>query len=131
MYSFNVGKMSITSYKDLEGWRKSVDLVSQTYFLTKKFPHEEIYGLTSQIRRACISVPANIAEGWGRRSTKMYIHALRISRGSLLELETEILIAHNLNYLVDSDYIEIIEKITEINKMLNSLISKLELKDSN
>jgi len=123
--------MSITSYKDLEVWRKSVDLVSHTYILTKKFPHEEIYGLTSQIRRACISVPANIAEGWGRRSTKMYIHALRISRGSLLELETEILIAHNLNYLVDSDYIEIIEKITEINKMLNSLISKLELKDSN
>ena len=131
MDSYYIGKMSITSYKDLEVWRKSVDLVSHTYILTKKFPHEEIYGLTSQIRRACISVPANIAEGWGRRSTKMYIHALRISRGSLLELETEILIAHNLNYLVDSDYIEIIEKITEINKMLNSLISKLELKDSN
>jgi four helix bundle protein len=120
--------MAITSYKDLEVWKKAVELVTQIYLQSKKFPLEENFGLTSQIRRAAVSIPANMAEGWGRQTTKEYIQSLRISRGPLLELETEMLIAFNLNYIDKSDFTAINERISEISKMLNSLISKLEAK---
>jgi len=116
----------LKSYKELIVWQKSMVLVKELYRLTESFPENEKYGLTSQMRRASISIPSNIAEGWGRLSRKNYVQFLRISRGSLFELETQILITKELNYINDSETIE--NLITEISKMLNSLIKKIEEK---
>ncbi len=107
-------------------WQKSKKLVEDVYQLTSLFPVDEKFGLISQIRRAAISIPSNIAEGWGRMSRKNYIHFLRISRGSLFELETQIIISKKLKYSNDCENID--NLIIEISKMLNSLIKKLELK---
>ena len=116
----------LKSYKDLIVWQKSIALVSDVYSFTKSFPAEEKFGLTSQIRRAAVSIPSNIGEGYGRATTKYYIQFLRISRGSLFELETQLLIAKNLKFITNSETID--NSITEISKMLNSLIKKLEEK---
>ncbi|MGB1309161.1 MAG: four helix bundle protein [Oceanihabitans sp.] len=118
---------SLKSYKELVVWQKSMKLVTQIYDLTKTFPDDERFGLTSQMRRCSVSIPSNIAEGWGRLSRKNYIQFLRISRGSLYELETQILITKQLNYINNSETVE--NLIIEISKMLNSLIRKLEDKN--
>lgn len=118
---------SLKSYKELIIWQKSMKLVTMIYEITKTFPDDERFGLTSQMRRCSVSVPSNIAEGWGRLSRKNYIQFLRISRGSLYELETQILITKQLNYINDSKEVESL--IIEISKMLNSLIKKLEEKN--
>ena len=102
-------------------------LITLIYELTITFPDDEWFGLTSQMRRCSVSIPSNIAEGWGRLSRKNYIQFLRISRGSLYELETQILISKQLNYIKDSESVESL--IIEISKMLNSLIRKLEEKE--
>ena len=101
-------------------------LVKEIYQLTSNFPNNEKFGLISQMRRSSISIPSNIAEGWWRLSLKNYIHFLRISRGSLFELETQLLITKDLNYIKDSKEMEGL--IIEISKMLNSLIKKLSEK---
>jgi four helix bundle protein len=116
------------SFKDLIIWQKGMDLVSDVYELTKSFPKEELYGLTSQIRRAAISIPTNIAEGWGRGTTKNYIQFLEIARGSLYELNTLIIISHNLKYIIQENCGTIETKINEIGRMLNALITKLDSK---
>lgn len=85
------------SYKELVVWQKAIELVTDIYEVTKSFPQEERYGLIAQIQRAAISVPANIAEGWGRGSTKEYL--LRVSRGSLAELETHLIISYKLDFI--------------------------------
>lgn len=118
---------ALKSYKELIVWQKSMVLVKEIYKLTSSFPENEKFGLTSQMRRASVSIPSNIAEGWGRLSRKNYIQFLRISRGSLFELETQVLITKELNYINDSVTIE--NMIIEISKMLNSLIKKLEEKN--
>ncbi len=115
------------SYKELLVWQKSMVLVKDIYQLTASFSDVEKYGLTSQMRNAAISIPSNIAEGWGRQSRKSYIQFLRISRGSLFELETQVIIAKTLKYYNYSDHLE--HSITEISKMLNSLIKRLEEKN--
>jgi four helix bundle protein len=115
----------ISSYRQLEIWQKSMGLVNKIYQISSTFPKEEIFGLTSQIRRAAISIPANIAEGWGRRLTKEFIQFLRIARGSLLELETHLLIAKNLSYIEAEIMDELLPKSEEINKMINGMISSL------
>ncbi len=120
--------MSIQTYKDLEVWKRSMELVKNTYLVSTNFPKNEVYGLTSQIRRAAVSVPSNIAEGWGRSTTGLFVQSLRISRGSLLELETELTIARELNYLSEEELTPLNQLITESGKMLNSLIHKLENK---
>lgn len=102
-------------------------LVTEIYELTKTLPKDERFGLTSQMRRCSVSIPSNIAEGWGRLSRKNYIRFLRVSRGSLYELETQLLITKELNYINDCESIE--NLIIEISKMLNSLIKKLEEKN--
>ena len=117
----------ITSYKELVVWQKSMVLVKEIYSLSESFPEYERFGLTNQIRKSSISIPSNIAEGWGSLSTKNYIQFLRISRGSLFELETQILIAIELNYINDNEISQ--NLITEISKMLNSLIIKLGEKE--
>ena len=91
------------SYRDLIAWQKAMDLVTAIYRATAGFPRDEIYGLTSQLRRAAVSIPSNIAEGQGRQSTREFIHFLSIAYGSLNEAQTQILIAERLKYLNDSD----------------------------
>jgi len=119
----------VESFKDLFVWQKGIELVNNVYKATKKFPKDELYCLTSQIRRAAISIPANIAEGWGRGTTKNYLQFLDIARGSLFELDTLIVIANNQDYLKTENCSEIENKITEIGRMLNALITKLENKN--
>lgn len=117
---------TIKTYKDLIVWQKAIELVKEIYQLTTNFPADEKFGLTSQIKRAVISIPSNIAEGWGRKSTQNYIQFLRISRGSLFELETQIMISKELKIISDCEKIDLL--ILEISKMLNALINKLREK---
>jgi four helix bundle protein len=119
----------INSYQDLEVWEKAMGLVTEIYKNTQTFPKEERYGLTNQLRRASVSVPANIAEGWGCGTTKEYMQFLRIAGGSLLEVETLMTISHNLGpgYVNAQDLQEqILQKIIEISKMINALINSLK-----
>lgn len=118
----------VESFKDLIVWKKGIELVNDIYKVTKKIPKEELYGLTSQIRRAAISIPANIAEGWGRGTTKNYIQFLEISRGSLFELNTLVIISYNQEYISKEICVEIENKLNEIGRMLNALITKLDNK---
>jgi four helix bundle protein len=118
--------MSIKSYRDLDVWKKSVLLVTEVYKATANFPKEEIYGLTSQIKRSAVSVPSNIAEGRGKRSTRDFIRFLNISYGSLCELETQLIIANNLALLKETDLDILLNTSGEIARMLNGLITSLE-----
>jgi len=118
-------KKVIKSYKDLEIWKKGILLSMEIYSLTSTFPLNEQYGLTSQIRRATTSIPANIAEGYGRESGKNYIQFLKISRGSLYELDTFLTIALGLKYLTKEQRNHLNDKTEELSKMINSLIKKI------
>ncbi len=118
----------VNSFKDLIVWQKAMDLTKEIYGLSEKFPKSENFSLTNQIRRAAVSIPSNIAEGYGRYTTPEYIRFLSIANGSLLVLHTQILLAGSLGYASIAD-IDIIEKqIAEISKMLNSLRNKLSNK---
>jgi four helix bundle protein len=116
----------IKSYKDLIVWQKSMDLAELIYHLTEKFPSNEIFGITSQMRRASVSVPSNIAEGYGRQSTGSYTQFLSIARGSLCELETQTILSYRFKYINQIEYDNVMNKIMEISKMLTSLISKFK-----
>lgn len=113
------------SYRDLIVWQKSLKLVTEIYKLTKEFPDEEKFGLTSQIKRSAISIPSNIDEGYGRNYRKDYIRFLQISRGSLFECQTQLEIAVNLHFLSIERIKDVSDLSFEIEKMLNSLINKL------
>ena len=115
----------VSSHKDLMVWQRSMDLVERIYRITAKFPPNEQWGLTSQMRRAAVSVPSNIAEGYGRQATGEYRHHLSMGRGSLLELETQVLLCRRLKYSEAADADALLAEIEEISKMLASLISKL------
>ena len=117
---------SINSYRDLLIWQKSFFLVIEIYKITSSFPKEELYGLTSQIRRTSVSIPSNIAEGFGRNSTGDYKRFLQISLGSLYELQTQVEICSRLNYLSNEHYTDIQQKAFELEKMINSMISKIK-----
>ncbi len=108
------------SHKDLEAWKKSIELVTSIYEVTKSFPKEEIYGLTSQIRRCAVSVPSNIAEGAARHSIKEYLQFLYISLGSISELETQLIISQNLGFINNCS--EIVEKALKAKQVLYGLI---------
>jgi four helix bundle protein len=116
---------SIKTYRDLQIWQKSMTLVTEVYKISKGFPKDEAYGLTSQIRRCSISIPSNIAEGYGRNSTNEYIHFLRIATGSLYELQTQIEICMNLDYLNRGEFDKLYELSREIERMISSLAGKL------
>jgi four helix bundle protein len=116
------------TYRDLQVWQKSMTLVAEIYKSSKRFPKDEVYGLTSQMRRSAISIPSNMAEGYGRNSTKEYIHFLRIATGSLYELQTQIEISMNLQYLDKGAFDKLYELSREIERMLSSLIRKLSSK---
>lgn len=115
----------IQTFRDLVVWQKSMSLVNRIYAVTKDLPKSEIYGLTSQIRRCAVSIPSNIAEGYGRHSTVDYIRFLRIASGSVYELQTQIEIAANLNYFKSEDFEQLNAKAIEIAKMLSTMINKL------
>jgi four helix bundle protein len=114
-----------TSYKDLIVWQKSIDLVAKLYELTIKFPREEMYGITSQMRRSAVSIPSNIAEGRTRGTKKDYLQFLRIAYGSGAELETQIIICKRLPGTEKFDYSEIDTLLDEVMRMLNAMIRKL------
>lgn len=119
---------TIRSYRDLEIWKKSRILVTHIYKTTKTFPKEELYGLASQLRRAAISVPSNIAEGKSRRSTKEYMRFLDIAYGSISEVETQLYIAFDLGYITQEMLDPFLENYAEIGRMLNGLLTSLERK---
>ncbi len=114
----------IRNHKDLEVWKKSMDLVSNIYKITESFPNKEFYGLTNQIRRAAVSIPSNIAEGAARNSKKEFIQFLYIALGSLSELETQIIIAQRLEYLNNLD--ALLEDLKFVQKLINGLIYYLK-----
>jgi four helix bundle protein len=118
---------SIKSYRDLLVWQKGIDLVVESYRATTQFPKSETYGLTSQIRRAASSIPANVAEGYGRGSRKDYTQFLFIAQGSLKELETHFIVAEKLVYLTGAQKAKLLSKTDELGRMLASLIRKLKL----
>jgi four helix bundle protein len=114
------------SYTDLDVWKKARQLVKEIYLVTKKFPKEELYGLTNQMRRAAVSVPSNIAEGHGRNSTKDSLQFFFIARGSLYELETQIFVSFDLELLIQIDLDILTNQITDCKKLLNGLIRYFE-----
>ena len=115
----------IQSHRDLIAWQKAVDLVVSVYRVSKAFPKEETYGLTSQLRRAAVSVPANIAEGQGRRSKAEFSHFLGNARGSLLELDTHLEVALRLDYLGTQEHSLLRGQIHEVGRILNGLMRSL------
>ena len=108
-------------YKELDIWIQARVLVKTIYVLTKSFPKDEQFSLTSQVRRCVISIPSNIAEGCGRQSNKETIHFLQIARGSLFELETQLILAEDLNYISDIDIV--LKEIERVKKLLNGFIN--------
>ena len=121
----------LKNYRDLIVWQKSYQLCIDIYRITKDFAKEERFGLTSQIRRAAVSVPSNIAEGYGRRTTPDYIRALYVAYGSHCELETQMLLSGDLGYIKVADMKKLQEEIGEVERMLKALIKSLERKVSN
>ena len=116
------------THHDLDVWRFSIDLVSEIYKITEKFPKTEVYGLTSQIRRCAVSIPSNIAEGAARTSAKEFAYFLSISIGSISELETQLIISNNLGYLQTDSLSEIITELIKIRKMTIGLKKSIKNK---
>lgn len=116
----------IDSYKDLRVWQMGLEVVQECYELTRKFPKEELFGMTSQIRRASVSVPANIAEGYGRDNRGEYVQFLRIAQGSLKELETHLIVAEKVQLAAAESTSPLQSKCDEIGKMLRALIRALQ-----
>jgi len=113
------------NFKKLKVWQKGIKLVVDIYKKSKNFPKEELYGLTSQMRRSAISIPSNIAEGSGRSSAKELNRFLDISLGSSFELETQIIIAHKLEFITDDEFDDFTEKVQEEQKMITGLQKSL------
>lgn len=117
----------IQSFRDLEVWEKAIQLVKEIYLVTKGFPKEEIYGLTSQLRRAAVSIASNIAEGKARQTKKEYIQFLYVALGSAAELETQIVISKELDYMDNKVKNVLLEKSDHVSRMLRNLIKSLKL----
>lgn len=118
----------IKSYQDLNVWQKSMELARVVYGLVKFLPREELYALSDQMRRAVVSIPSNIAEGYYRNSTRDYIRFLSMAKGSLGEIETQLLLCENFGYLQNEQIIPALTKCDEISKMLTVLINNLQAK---
>ena len=114
------------SYKDMIAWRKAMQLVTEIYQATREFPRDELYGLTSQLRRAAVSVPSNIAEGQARFSSREFHHFLSLARGSLVEIETQLIIAQNLGYLSAKQSRSLLSEAAELGRVLNGLIASIK-----
>ena len=117
--------MSQNSYKNLTAWQRGMELVTMIYDATDGFPANEQYGLVSQLRRAAVSVPSNIAEGKAHYSNRDFVRFLRHARGSLAEIETQVLIAHQRKYLPDATMAQLTQKLDEVGRILSGLINSL------
>ncbi|MEI7843773.1 MAG: four helix bundle protein [Gallionellaceae bacterium] len=117
-------------YNELIVWQKAMDLVTEIYTVSTTFPNDERYGLTSQIRRAAVSIPSNISEGHGRKSTGAYLNHLSIAHGSLMEVETQLQISARLKFIGEAALSDLVSKTNEIGKMLNGLIRSLSSKEN-
>ncbi len=115
------------THHDLDVWKKSIDLVTAIYKVTELYPKAELYGLTSQIRRCAVSVPSNIAEGAARTSTKEFAQFLSIALGSIAELETQLIVSNNLNYIEKAQFEAMIEQIITIRKMIVGLKKSISI----
>ncbi len=115
----------IKTYRDLDIWKKSIDFVKKVYIITGKFPREEVYGLTSQMRRSAISVPSNVAEGFRRYHNKEFRQFLYIALGSCAEIETQATISKKLDYISSGKEKELLEILDHISRMITNLIKKL------
>ena len=120
--------MPVQSYRQLIAWQKAMELVKMVYDLTEKFPSEEKFGLTIQIRKAVVSVPSNIAEGQGRNSTKEFINHLSIAYGSLMEVETQVMIAEMRKYISKDELDAVLNKSAEVGRLINGLANSLRAK---
>jgi four helix bundle protein len=118
----------LNSYKDLKVWERSYRLCLEVYKITKEFPNEERFGLTSQMRRAALSIPSSIAEGYGRKTTPDYLRSLYIAYGSTCELETQALLSGDLGYIKEKNLTELKDGLREVERMLKALIKFLENK---
>jgi four helix bundle protein len=116
------------SYKDLIAWQKAILLVTEIYSITRTFPGTEQFGLTSQLNRAAVSVPSNIAEGWGRETSKNFAQFLRNSRGSLMEIQTQLIIAKNLGYINSERFEAATGMSEEVGKIIHGLIKSINKK---
>ena len=116
------------THKDLRVWQQSIEMVTSIYLMTQSFPKEEMFGLVSQLRRASVSVPSNIAEGYARGTDKEKLHFLRISSGSMSEVETQLMLSLNLGYIDQEKYNKLSETVTSVWKQLNALISSIKKK---
>jgi four helix bundle protein len=117
--------MKVKDYKDLRVWQKGIEIVDKIYLITDSFPRDELYGLVAQMRKAAVSIPSNVAEGFVRHHTKEYKQFLYISLGSCAELDTQVVIAHRRNYIPEKKLEELAEDINHETRMLVSLINKL------
>ena len=115
----------VRSYQDLIAWQKAMDLVTEIYEVSHKFPREEIFALTSQLRRAAVSIHSNIAEGQGRSSRKEFLYFLGNAKGSLSEVETQVLIARKLDYIDDEVSNSLLNLSAEVGRILNGLLASL------
>lgn len=116
----------MATYRDLLIWQKSMTMVTEIYSLTKKFPREEVYGLTSQIRRSSISIPSNIAEGYGREGNKDYLKFLNIATASLFEMQTQLEIAFNLGFVNEIQFNKTYQNSREIERMISAFSRKIK-----
>jgi four helix bundle protein len=115
----------IRSYRDLVVWQKAMDLVERVYLVTRAFPREEVYGLTSQLRRSSVSIPSNIAEGQSRMTSGEFIQFLGIARGPLAEVETQLILAQRLDYLTMDSSKSLLDLGSDIGRLLNGLLRSL------
>ena len=121
--------MSTSRFRDLKAWQLGMDLAEHIYLITDSFPKSETYGLTSQIRRAAVSIPSNLAEGCGRDSTKEFLHFIAIAIGSICELETQILLSHRLKYVKPDDLEKILSLLTETRRTIHGLQKYLRTRE--
>ena len=118
--------MKSRSFRDLDVWKLSIEFVKNIYQITNKFPKSELFGLASQLRRAAISIPSNIAEGQGRNSSKEFKQFLGVAQGSLAEVETQLIISNEINYLIGEELSSLLIDLDVIRKMIKSLSNSLK-----
>ncbi|MFN3348539.1 four helix bundle protein [Pseudorhodoplanes sp.] len=123
--------MGISSYRDLKVWQEAMTLAEQTYRLTSRFSKDEVYGMTSQIRRSAVSIAANIAEGHGRENSGSFIQFLRMAQGSVKEVETHLLLSERVGLAKSDDVAPLLQRCDELGRMMRSLIRSIQRRQSN
>ena len=122
--------MSESIYERLDAWKKAMRLATSTYAATQSFPRHELYGLTAQMRRAAVSVVSNIAEGQARNSHREFLHFLSNAKGSLVEVETQLFVTRNLNYVREQQIAAVLKQTDEVARLVSGLMKSLRLKDA-